>query len=186
MPAAGLQGQSTNPLTSLTRSLKTTLTTSERELLSLLGLVIGAAAFSTIILAFPLRFSKEGLTSRVSNEGKTIRKSSPEVGEAIASLNSIQNTWQIFAGLHVVLAAAAVAWMYVFRGSKAAVQGSRLVDEMDAASLLANNVTFTLCFCDMLFWGYLYTTIKEERRIVLGVGEKRRLEDDEDEANRPT
>lgn len=185
-PSTFLQGQTSNPLTSLARSTKTTSTTSERELISLLGLVIGASALSTVILAFPLRFSKKSLTSRSTDDGKILRKSSAEVGEGIASLNLTQNVWQIFAGLHVVFAAAGVAWMYVFRGSKAIPHTSALAYSLDSASLIANNVTFTFCFCDMLFWGYLYTTIKEERREVLQVREKRRLEDEEDAANTTT
>lgn len=106
-----------------------------------------------------------------------MRKSSAEVGESIARITLVQSVWQGLAGIHVVVAAAFVAWSYVFRSEK---YGRRDM----GFSVLANNVTFTVGMVDMLFWGYLYTTIKEERREVLKVGERRRTEDEEDEANR--
>lgn len=168
-------------LATLARTTKTSLTTSEHEILALTGLVIFLTSISTMILAAPLHFSTSSLTSRVSTSSdggaKTVRKSSAEVGESIARITLVQSVWQGLAGIHVVVAAAFVAWSYVFRSEK---YGRRDM----GFSVLANNVTFTVGMVDMLFWGYLYTTIKEERREVLKVGERRRTEDEEDEANR--
>ncbi|KAK5090329.1 hypothetical protein LTR05_000501 [Lithohypha guttulata] len=180
----GSISHSSNPLTSLTPPLRTTLTISEREIISLLGLVIAATAFSTIILAFPLRFSRAGLTARTTDDAKVVRKSSTEVGESIAKLNLTQTTWQVFAGMHVIFASLLVAWMYVFRSQRGIDRVPLLTQDVDAASLLVNNITFTIGMVDMLFWGYLYTTIKEERRVVLSVMERRRSEDEEDDANK--
>lgn len=110
-----------------------------------------------------------------------MRKSSAEVGESIARLTLIQSIWQGLAGVHVVVAAAFVAWCYIFR-SQVYRAGRR--ESTAELGVLANNVTFAIGMVDMLFWGYLYTTIKEERREVLRIGERRRTEDEEDEANR--
>ena len=148
-----------------------------------MGLVLCIAAFSTIILAAPLQYSVSSLTSRISEDGKLLRKSSAEVGESIAKLNLMQSTWQVFAGLHGVVAAGFVAWIYLFRSQKYGRSGMGVVGAA-STSVLANNVTFSIGMIDMLFWGYLYTTIKEERRTVLQVMEKRRTEDEEDEANK--
>lgn len=81
----------------------------------------------------------------------------------------------------MVVAAAFVAWSYIFRSEK---YGQYAKQGEKGFSVLANNITFTIGMVDMLFWGYLYTTIKEERREVLRIGERRRIEDEEDEANR--
>ena len=49
--------------------------------------------------------------------------------------------------------------------------------------LLVSDVVFSIGISDMLFWGYLYTVVKEERRQVMVVREMRRAEDEEDETN---
>lgn len=97
----------------------------------------------------------------------------------------MQSVWQGLAGVHVVVAASFVAWSYVFRSEKYGRHVGGAVGRINGGfSVLANSVTFTIGMADMLFWGYLYTTIKEERREVLRIGERRRTEDEEDEANR--
>ena len=189
-PVPPANGRSVNPLASLTRSTKTVLTTSEHELLALIAIILAAAGFSTMILSSPLQFSKSTLTARTTPEGKTVRKSSVEVGETIAKLNLTQTTWQIFSGLHVIVSAVFVSWMYIFQSEKYGrsiftASAWSPAGEAQTSSLLANNVTFTLGMVDMLFWGYLYTTVKEERRSVLEVAQRRREEDEEDQANQP-
>lgn len=86
--------------------------------------------------------------------------------------------------MHVIFASLLVAWMYVFRSQRGIDRVPLLTQDVDAASLLVNNITFTIGMVDMLFWGYLYTTIKEERRVVLSIMERRRSEDEEDDANK--
>lgn len=50
--------------------------------------------------------------------------------------------------------------------------------------LLANNIVFTFGLSNMLFWGYIYTVVKEERREVLLIRERRMEEDEEDAVNK--
>jgi hypothetical protein len=47
--------------------------------------------------------------------------------------------------------------------------------------LLANRVTFTAGLADMLFWGYLWTVLKDEGREIGGLLARRREIEEEDE-----
>lgn len=54
----------------------------------------------------------------------------------------------------------------------------------EGLDLLANNIVFTFGLSNMLFWGYIYTVVKEERREVLLIRERRMEEDEEDAVNK--
>ena len=47
--------------------------------------------------------------------------------------------------------------------------------------MLANQIVFSASLMDMLFWGYLWTVIRDERREVLGRVQMLREGDDEEE-----
>jgi len=130
-----------------------------------------------MILATPLSFSTTGLTKRTTEDGKTLRKSSAEVGETVSRLLSTQDTWQLLAGVHVLICANIVAWIYLHGGNVE-------IGPSTVFGLLVSDVVFSLGISDMLFWGYIYTVVKEEKRQVMVVREMRRAEDEEDEANR--
>lgn len=92
------------------------------------------------------------------------------------TLLSAQTLWQTLAGLHVVMASALVLAIYLLKSAKYG-STARVGEGWD---LLANDVVFTVGMSDMLFWGYLYTVVKEERREVMAVVERRMVEDEED------
>lgn len=175
-----LSNQSMHPLASLTKTGKTSLTTAERELLALLGAVFATSAITMMVLASSLSFSKAYLTSTTTLDGKVRRKSSAEVAEAISKLVSSQDIFMLLSGIHVFIMSSLVAWIYV---TKADVAEEARSDHPGSWAILANQTSFILALMDMLFWGYLYTVIKEERRQVLLVGQERRNADAEDEAN---
>jgi len=149
----------------------------ERELLALMGLILGLSAITMMVLCTSLSFSNASLTTRTTEDGKTLRKSSAEVGETMSRLLLSQDLWQLLAGIHVLVCSVLVAWIYLY-GAKIEIGPST------GFGLLSSDVVFTVSISDMLFWGYTYTAIKEEKRQVMEVREKRRLEDEEDETNR--
>lgn len=177
LPSGAPADRSSNPLTSLTRSGKTTLSLPERELLALVGLILGLSAVTTMVLCTLLSFSKTSLTTRTTEDGKTLRKSSAEVGESMSRLLVAQDLWQVLAGVQVLICSVIVAWIYL-RG------GSVELGPSTGFGLLSSDVVFTATISNMMFWGYLYTVIKEEKRQVMEVREQRRVEDEEDETNR--
>lgn len=70
-----------------------------------------------------------------------------------------------------------VAWIYLHGGDVE-------LGPTTGFGLLTSDVVFSISLSNMLFWGYIYTVIKEEKRQVMEVREKRRVEDEEDETNR--
>lgn len=109
-----------------------------------------------------------------------MRKSSAEVAEDIRLVTYTQTLWQVFSAVHVVASSALVAWIYLVKSERY----GRLPNSGEGTDLLANNVVFTFGLSDMLFWGYIYTVVKEERREVLLVRQKRQEEDEEDAVNK--
>lgn len=54
-------------------------------------------------------------------------------------------------------------------------------DYYSISDLLANRVTFTVGLTNMLFWGYLWTTLKDEGREIGKLLARRRAMEEEDE-----
>jgi len=172
-----------NPLTSLTHPPKTTLTTPERELLALLGFILALASLTQLILATPLRYSKSSLTTTTTTTqntttSKPIRKPTSALAEQIHTLLTTQTLFQTLCTIHVLLTAVLVAAIYLLKSDRYGGSNDRTNEGWD---YLANDVVFAAALSDMLFWGYLYTVVAEERREVLGVLERRRVMDEEDE-----
>lgn len=179
LPSSGkpLPGQSINPLKILAGQAKSHLTLGERELLALLGLMLGFAALTQLVLATPLRYSRSNLTVTQSSDGKATRKSSQALGEEAFAILSAQTLWQTLAGLHVVLSSAVVLGIYLLKSERYG-STARTGEGWD---LLANDVVFAAAMSDMLFWGYVYTVVKEERKEVLEVLGRRREDDEVDQ-----
>lgn len=174
------EGHSSNPFFVPLVRPKKTLTTSERELLALFGLVLAFISISLTVLASPLRFSKSTLTARTTSDGKVVRKSSAEVGEDIRLVTYTQTLWQILSAVNVIGSSILVAWIYLVKSER----HGQLQNTGEGLDLLANNIVFTFGLSDMLFWGYIYTVVKEERREVLLIRERRMEEDEEDAVNK--
>ena len=95
----------------------------------------------------------------------------------MSRLLTTQDLWQVLSGIQVLIWSIIVAWIYTLGGRVELGPSVGL-------GLLANDVVFTVSISSMMFWGYLYTVIKDEKRQVLEVRERRREEDEEDETNR--
>lgn len=172
--------QTINPLSSLTRNGKYRLSTSERELLALIGGILMVAAISMMMLASSLSYSKSSILTGITTKGKTVRRASADVAETISSLVSHQNIFLLLSGVHVFAMGFVVLASYL---TKESIGRAITGPDPSAWTLLSNQTTFIFALGDMLFWGYLYTAIKEERRQVLIIGQERREADDEDRVN---
>lgn len=110
-----------------------------------------------------------------------VRKSSAEVAGDIRLITYTQTLWQVLSAVHVVASSVLVAWIYLLKSER---HGGVPENSGQGLDLLANNIVFTFGLSDMLFWGYIYTVVKEERREVLLVRQKRQEEDEEDAVNK--
>jgi hypothetical protein len=153
----------------------------EREIFALLGLFVGVYAVMLLSLAGDLTI--------VTPTGGQQRKarSKERWAEETHTLLSAQAKWLTLSGLHVLGSAVIVAWIYLFHSRRAIAQtpiAQATANDMslpEGFSLLANGVTFTAALMNMLFWGYLWSVIRDEGREVGKAVMRRREIEREDE-----
>lgn len=163
----------------------------ELELLALLALVVAGYAFMQFVFAGDLALlampsssssstpNKTSSSSSTSPSSKTQQQSSSSMssryGEELHTLFAAQSRWLTFSGLRMLGSAALAAWIYVFHSHGNAFP---VISSSAGPSLLANRVTFTVALSDMLFWGYFWTSVKEEtRQVAQNVARLREAED---------
>ncbi|KIX07555.1 uncharacterized protein Z518_02208 [Rhinocladiella mackenziei CBS 650.93] len=148
----------------------------ERELCVLVVLVVLMYAGMQFVFAGDLTLLPAQTSANSSKRsGSTTVQSSSRYGEELHTLLTAQSRWLTLAGLHVLVSSVLVGWIYLFHSHSSSTGVSGL-------HRLANRVILTVGLADMLFWGYLWTVLKEEGREVTSILARRRqmLDDDED------
>ena len=99
-------------------------------------------------------------------KGKTnnTKAEAGELGEKVYRLRYAQNQWMGLAAVRVLLMGLLVMWMYLFQGERRGGFMKTSAKMGSGFSLLANRAVFSAAMIDMLFWGYLWTNIREEGR----------------------
>jgi Increased loss of mitochondrial DNA protein 1 len=154
------------------------------EILAVLALAIVVFGIGEIVfaggLSVPEGLSKAGSGSRSVTAGS--QGSKARRGEELHTLLSMQSTHLNLAFIHIAVSGVLVAWVYLFHSSRNILTGDRVSVpgvQGSLGQLLGNQVVFSVALMDMLFWGYVWTVIREERREVLGrVGEMRSEDED--------
>lgn len=109
-------------------------------------------------------------TGKAGAGGDKAQAEERALGERVHTLHRAQTRWLAVAFARVVGMGALVAWMYLVHADRA---GSAATRKKAAATApgglagLANQVVFTMAMGDMLFWGYMWTVLREERREVM-------------------
>jgi hypothetical protein len=121
-----------------------------------------------------------------SNGGAGMSMSPRRYAEQVHTLLTAQARWLTLAGLHVLGSSILVAWIYLFHSVPDSHSHSHSQSlpssSLSGVALLANRVTFTAALVDMLFWGYLWTVLKDEGRdVAKALARRREFEDDGDE-----
>ena len=141
---------------------------------------IAAMALLLALSSITQMFFASGLLSvDVNVKGKQSKAEMGELGEKVYRLRYAQNQWMGLAGLRVLLMGVLVAWTYLFEGQRGGYVGS--FSKISGVSLLANRAVFSAAMMDMLFWGYLWTNVKEEGRELAVAVSKLRDQNEEDE-----
>ena len=61
-----------------------------------------------------------------------------------------------------------------YSSSSTPLVSSATISPITGLGLLANGAVFTACLADMLFWGYVWTNLKEEgRELAQGIAQRR-------------
>lgn len=148
-------------------------TSSPSEPIAAVGLMLALAALTQAFFASGL------LSVEVNVKGKQSKAEAGALGEKVYRLRYAQNQWMGLAGLRVMLMGALVMWTYVFQRQAGGYTTSNA--KMDGFTLLANRAVFSAAMMDMLFWGYLWTNVREEgRELAVGVS-RLREQNEEDE-----
>lgn len=168
-----------------------------RELYALLALLVVVYAVTQFIFAGDLTLlaspssgsstsNKSNPSSKSSsskNQSSSSSSSSSRYGEELHTLYTAQSRWLTLAGVRVLGSSGLVFWIYMFHShgkSSLGFSGGEVARQ--GIALLANRVTFTLALSDMLFWGYLWTVLKDEgRQVAVGVARRREEEEERDE-----
>jgi len=155
------------------REPKTGWTSPPSEPLAALALLLALSAITQAFFA--------GGLSPISASSSRTRTGSGvdlvQLGEKMFALHLYQTQWMGLAGVRVLLMGLLVGWIYVFQSDRSpgflqsSVSGS-------GSGLLANRVVFTAALTDMLFWGYVWTVIREEGREAMSLVARLRDQDD--------
>lgn len=191
------------PISSSNISPTPLATAASTELLALLALVLAVAATTQLLFAgslgvpVTLSFTTSQASRSGSGGNEAWKNQLPSLagaggakvsrarrGEDLAVLSAAQNTHMGLAFVRVLVEGVLVAWIYVAFGRRSNTTGGSdnlgglgLAQGVGAA--LGNQVVFTAALGDMLFWGYLWTVVREERREVFRGVEKWRAEEAE-------
>ncbi|KAK6376593.1 hypothetical protein LTS17_007188 [Exophiala oligosperma] len=145
-------------------------TTAERELFAVVAVLLVAYALMQFIFA-------GDLTLILAPSEPTSTTTRTRAGKQQGTTPPPASRWLTLAGLHVVGSSALVFWIYMFHSGVT----STTSENYTISDLLANRVTFTVGLANMLFWGYLWTTVKDEGREVGKLLARRRAMEEEDE-----
>jgi Increased loss of mitochondrial DNA protein 1 len=160
------------PLSLSTKTLTSSMSagaTTPSEPLAMAALVLALSALTQAFFAgglAPITLSATARSSRPKTEAER-RATRRELGEKVVALRWVQGQWMGLAGIRVLLMAMLAAWIYVFHSERS--RGSTFLAKtvVSGFGLLANRVVFTAAMTDMLFWGYVWTVIREEGTSVL-------------------
>lgn len=183
------QSQLSSTSTPPNSNTATATITATRELLSLLGLLLATLALILATFSRSLSYSKSDFlssstsTSSTPTNSSTLHPSSSDnfnasnanvaLGEKLHTLLSAQTLWQTLCAGLAFSSGAVVAFTYLQADNNSSSSGG---GGINTARVLANDVVFACCMASMLFWGYLYTVLAEERREVLGWVARRQAE----------
>lgn len=154
-----------------------TWTTTPSEPIAAVGLVLALAALTQAFFASGL----VGVQMEGNGKGKAKGKAEAgELGEKVYRLRYAQNQWMGLAGVRVLVMGLLVMWTYVFQGQRSGASSYAKVG-MGGLPLLANRAVFSAAMMDMLFWGYLWTNVREEGRELAMAVSRLRDQNEEDE-----
>jgi hypothetical protein len=171
---------SINPLTSETLPLDTETV----ELLGCVALLLAGYGSMQLIYAGGLAIPSN-LTSTSTNT-RGLKQSRSAQGENLHTLLSLQSLHLSFSTLTIFVTGVLTAWIYLFHSERNLLSGmsdtSSISKDGSLGSVLGNQVVFSASLIEMLFHGYLWTVVREERREVLqGVAVRRKEMEEDDE-----
>jgi hypothetical protein len=123
---------------------------------------IAAAALVLALAALSQLFFVSGLASIDTTSNKKENAGAGALAEQVAVLRASQASWMSLAATRVFVMGGLVMWIYLLKSDRGLIINTDTVGGVKGMGLLANSVVFTAAMGEMLFWGYLWTVLKEE------------------------
>jgi hypothetical protein len=124
---------------------------------------IAAAALALALAALSQLFFVGGLGSIDTNSKAKENGGAGTLGEQVAVQRASQSSWMSLAATRVFVMGGLVMWIYLMKSNSGTIIDSDTVGGVKGLGLLANSAVFTVAMGEMLFWGYVWTVLKEER-----------------------
>jgi hypothetical protein len=125
---------------------------------------IAAVAFALALAAISQLFFVGGLASIDANSSKAkVNGGAGTLAEQAAIQRASQSSWMSLAATRVFVMGGLAMWIYLAKSDSGVITGSDAIGGIKGIGLLANSVVFTAAMGEMLFWGYVWTVLKEER-----------------------
>jgi hypothetical protein len=125
---------------------------------------LAAAALALALAALSQLFFVGGLASIDTNSSKAKETSGAgALAEQVAVQHASQSSWMSLAATRVFVMGGLAMWIYLMKSNSGTIIDSDTIGGIKGLGLLANSAVFTAAMGEMLFWGYVWTVLKEER-----------------------
>jgi Increased loss of mitochondrial DNA protein 1 len=123
---------------------------------------VASAAFILALAALSQLFFVGGLASIDTNKKESATAGAGALAEQAAVLHASQASWMSLAATRVFVMGGLAVWIYLLKSERGVIIDTDQIGGVKGMGLLANSVVFTAAMGEMLFWGYVWTVLKEE------------------------
>jgi hypothetical protein len=126
---------------------------------------VAAAALALALAALSELFFVGGLASIDTNSKRGAAKETAGAGalaEQVAVQRASQGSWMSLAVTRVFVMGGLAMWIYLIKSDRGMIIDTNTVGGVQGMGLLANSIIFTAAMGEVLFWGYVWTVLKEE------------------------
>lgn len=122
---------------------------------------LASAALTLVLAALSQLFFVGGLASIDANNNNN-KENAGALAEQAAVLRASQASWMSLAATRVFVTGGLAMWIYLLKSERGMIIDTDTIGGVKGMGLLANSVVFTAALAEMLFWGYVWTVLKEE------------------------
>lgn len=124
---------------------------------------LAAAAFALALAALTQLFFVGGLGTVGTRRKGSEAAGAGALAEQVAVRRASQGAWMSLAATRVFVMGGLAMWIYLLKSDRRDTIITHTVSGVKGTGLLANSVVFTAAMSEMLFWGYVWTVLKDER-----------------------
>jgi hypothetical protein len=124
---------------------------------------LAAAALTLALAALTQLFFVGGLAAVDTRRKGGETAGAGSLAEQVAVQRASQGAWMSLAATRVFVMGALAMWIYLVKSDRRDTIVPNTVSGVKGTGLLANSLVFTAAMSEMLFWGYVWTVLADER-----------------------